>query len=87
MSKAGKIVKSGAGQGGPTKWEAALLAAQFEAVILKEFGDPRKVLTMENTSVHPPSENEVLVKMLMAPINPSDINMIEGTYHNKSLLL
>jgi hypothetical protein len=32
MSKAGKIVKSGAGQGGPTKWEAALLAAQFEEV-------------------------------------------------------
>ena len=32
MSKAGKRVKSGAGQGGPAKWEAALLAAQFEEV-------------------------------------------------------
>ena len=56
-------------------------SGEIKSVILKEFGDPRKVLTMENTSVHPPSENEVLVKMLMAPINPSDINMIEGTYH------
>jgi NADPH:quinone reductase-like Zn-dependent oxidoreductase len=25
-------------------------------------------------------DDEVLVKMLFAPINPSDINMIEGTY-------
>ena len=32
MSKAGKRVKSGAGQGGPAKWEATLLAAQFEEV-------------------------------------------------------
>ena len=32
MSKAGKRVTSGAGQGGPEKWEAALLAAQFEEV-------------------------------------------------------
>lgn len=32
MSKAGKRVKSGTGQGGPAKWEAALLAAQFEEV-------------------------------------------------------
>lgn len=57
-----------------------------KSIILKEFGDPRKVLAMENTSFHPPSENEVLVKMLMAPINPSDINMIEGTYHIKPKL-
>lgn len=26
------------------------------------------------------SENEVLVKMLAAPINPSDINVLQGTY-------
>lgn len=32
MSKAGKRGKSAAGQGGPAKWEAALLAAQFEEV-------------------------------------------------------
>ena len=25
-------------------------------------------------------DNEVLVKMVMAPINPADINMIEGVY-------
>ncbi|XP_071151563.1 sperm-associated antigen 17-like isoform X2 [Mytilus edulis] len=30
MSKAGKRVKSGGGQGGPAKWEAGLLAAVFE---------------------------------------------------------
>lgn len=34
MSKAGKRVKSGGGQGGPAKWEAGLLAAVFEEVNL-----------------------------------------------------
>ncbi|XP_052088948.1 enoyl-[acyl-carrier-protein] reductase, mitochondrial-like [Mytilus californianus] len=54
---------------------------ETEAVMLKEFGDPRKVLSLEKIPVQHPSDDEVFVKMLMAPINPSDINMIEGTYH------
>lgn len=54
---------------------------ETEAVMLKDFGDPKKVLSLEKILVHDPSDDEVLVKMLMAPINPSDINMIEGTYH------
>ncbi|XP_014768198.1 enoyl-[acyl-carrier-protein] reductase, mitochondrial [Octopus bimaculoides] len=51
------------------------------AVVYEENGDPKKVLKSKE---HPlPSkikDNDVLVKMLMSPINPSDINMIEGTY-------
>lgn len=35
---------------------------------------------LEKQVLPPISKNQVLVKMLMAPINPSDINMIEGTY-------
>lgn len=57
------------------------------AITFSEFGDPRKVLKKETVSI--PSRlrsSEILVKMLMAPINPSDINMIEGTYHIRPAL-
>ena len=48
----------------------------------KEHGDPNSVLYLENCQVSKTLKpTEVLVKMLMAPINPSDINMVEGTYH------
>ncbi|KAK3096960.1 hypothetical protein FSP39_005116 [Pinctada imbricata] len=46
-----------------------------------EFGDPRKVLySKEKPIPENLGSTECLVKWLMAPINPSDINMIEGTY-------
>ncbi len=30
--------------------------------------------------------NEVFVKMEAAPINPADINLIEGTYHHLKMV-
>ncbi|XP_050390539.1 enoyl-[acyl-carrier-protein] reductase, mitochondrial-like [Patella vulgata] len=56
-------------------------------VIINEFGNPNNVL--EGVSVQLPSKigpNQMLVKVLMSPINPSDINMIEGTYHIRPAL-
>ncbi|GFR88421.1 enoyl-[acyl-carrier-protein] reductase, mitochondrial [Elysia marginata] len=45
------------------------------------FGEPKSVLQARDvelsSSIRP---RQVLVKMLMAPINPSDVNMMEGTY-------
>lgn len=54
------------------------------AVIYKEYGDPNKVLQSEEQTLPTRLQSdEILVKMLMAPVNPSDINMIEGTYFLK----
>jgi trans-2-enoyl-CoA reductase len=51
------------------------------AAVYHQHGNARNVVKLENiplpNSLKP---NEVLVKMLAAPINPADINMIEGTY-------
>ncbi|XP_061177201.1 enoyl-[acyl-carrier-protein] reductase, mitochondrial-like [Saccostrea echinata] len=53
-----------------------------QAIMYSKQGDPNSVLYLENSQILPAlKDNEVLVKMKMAPINPSDINMIEGTYH------
>lgn len=43
-----------------------------------EFGAPEKVLRIRSTEIKSPADSEVLVKVLVAPINPADINIIQG---------
>lgn len=45
-----------------------------------EYGDPLQVLRRHEEPLVPPKDAEVLVKMLLAPINPADINTIQGTH-------
>ncbi|XP_065091930.1 enoyl-[acyl-carrier-protein] reductase, mitochondrial [Ochlerotatus camptorhynchus] len=45
-----------------------------------EFGDPAKVIQVLEETVSYPANGEVLVKTLGAPINPADINTIQGKY-------
>lgn len=60
----------------------SMSSIQSQAVMYKGHGDPNAMLYLENSQVPTAlKETEVLVKMKMSPINPSDINMIEGTYH------
>lgn len=49
-------------------------------MIYTNHGDPSQVVKLEPLELPPVSANSVMVKMLAAPINPSDINMIQGTY-------
>lgn len=55
-------------------------ALNINATILQvdEFGEPHKVVKAHQQQINAPNDNEVLVKMLVAPINPADINMIQG---------
>ncbi|MEO6053141.1 MAG: 2-enoyl thioester reductase domain-containing protein [Chthoniobacterales bacterium] len=50
------------------------------AVRYSERGNPLEVTNLESVSLRKPSKDEVLVRMLYAPINPADINTLEGTY-------
>lgn len=43
-------------------------------------GSPAEVLQLEPFDPPAPQRHEVLVRMLYAPINPADLNFIEGTY-------
>lgn len=43
-------------------------------------GRPQDVLSLEPCDVPAPQRHEVLVQMLYAPINPADLNFIEGNY-------
>lgn len=57
-----------------------LEASDCRALRYNRHGDPSQVVHLESVELGPVGASEVLVKMLAAPINPSDINMIQGTY-------
>ncbi|MDQ0857837.1 zinc-dependent alcohol dehydrogenase family protein [Bacillus sp. V2I10] len=48
-----------------------------------EFGSPKNVLKVEYKRIEPPKDNEVIVRMLARPINPSDLIPIRGAYSHR----
>ncbi|WP_395746766.1 MDR family NADPH-dependent oxidoreductase [Prosthecobacter sp.] len=43
-------------------------------------GNPAEVLQLQERELTPPEGHEVRVRMRYAPVNPADLNFIEGTY-------
>ncbi|WP_042472542.1 zinc-dependent alcohol dehydrogenase family protein [Bacillus ndiopicus] len=56
---------------------------QAKYLAFSEFGEPKEVLKIHNTMIEPPESNEVLVRMLARPINPSDLIPIRGSYAHR----
>jgi NADPH:quinone reductase-like Zn-dependent oxidoreductase len=52
----------------------------MQAIRFHEFGKPKEVLRLESLQLPPLAEGEVRLRMLAAPVNPADLNLIEGTY-------
>ncbi len=63
-----------------TKGEGFLKA---KCLKFNEFGNPQEVLKVEYKDIQPPKENEVLVRMVARPINPSDLIPIRGAYSHR----
>ncbi|XP_059805282.1 enoyl-[acyl-carrier-protein] reductase, mitochondrial isoform X2 [Hypanus sabinus] len=59
---------------------SAAARRQCEALVYHRHGDPVDVIQLERINLSQPGDNDVRIKMLAAPINPSDINMMQGTY-------
>ncbi|KAM4601479.1 enoyl-[acyl-carrier-protein] reductase, mitochondrial [Polymixia lowei] len=55
-------------------------AKECTALLYRKHGDPSQVVQLEDMDLTSIGAKDVLVKMLAAPINPSDINMVQGTY-------
>ncbi|SDE41157.1 NADPH:quinone reductase [Paenibacillus sp. UNCCL117] len=51
-----------------------------------EFGRPREVLKLEHCRPEPPGPGELLVRMKLSPINPSDLIPIRGAYAHRIAL-
>ncbi|KAF0312014.1 Enoyl-[acyl-carrier-protein] reductase, mitochondrial [Amphibalanus amphitrite] len=57
---------------------ASVLCKRLE---FKEYGDPMEVISKVEEEISDDLQpNEVLVKMLAAPLNPADINTVQGKY-------
>src|SRR6266436_2900358 len=64
---------------------AALLANR--AIVYTANGPPPSVLSARTfPSLHLPLANTLNIKYLLAPVNPADINVIEGVYPSKPSL-
>jgi len=50
------------------------------ALVFHEHGEPLNVLRLEEIEVPAPQPDEVLIEVLASPINPANLNAIEGTY-------
>jgi NADPH:quinone reductase-like Zn-dependent oxidoreductase len=49
-------------------------------LVFRQTGKPTEVLEKQAFSPSPPQSGEVLARILAAPVNPADLNTIEGTY-------
>ena len=56
---------------------------QSAALVYSSYGEPRDKLYLHKYSISPPSRTSITLRMLAAPINPSDVNQIQGSYPTK----
>ena len=56
----------------------AKFSTAAKSVTYSEHGKITKVLKVTEQNLADPSGSEVLIKMLAAPINPADFNMVRG---------
>lgn len=52
----------------------------MKRLAFSRFGPPAEVLELQLIDLPPLAEGEVRLKILAAPVNPADLNFIEGTY-------
>jgi mitochondrial enoyl-[acyl-carrier protein] reductase / trans-2-enoyl-CoA reductase len=53
---------------------------KVSAIVISEHGEPASVAKLSDMELLPPAEHEVRVRVLLAPINPADINVLQGKY-------
>jgi len=56
------------------------MSKNINAVVYEKHGNPPEVLHVESRPCPRPATGEAIVKMHAAPINPADLNQIEGKY-------
>lgn len=52
----------------------------MKAVVFEKFGEPVEVLSVKDVPIPEPGPGEVRVRMLMCPINPSELLVVRGRY-------
>jgi mitochondrial enoyl-[acyl-carrier protein] reductase / trans-2-enoyl-CoA reductase len=58
-------------------------ASSGRAIVYSSYGNPIETVKLIRYEVPEPANDQVQVKLLAAPINPADINQIEGVYPSR----
>src|SRR5438105_13879225 len=56
------------------------MSKTIKAIVYERHGNPADVLQIQTEAWPKPAADEAVVEMRAAPINPADINAIEGKY-------
>lgn len=56
---------------------------QAKALTLSDYGEPKDVLSLHTHSISPAHGDLLTLKFLASPINPADINQVQGVYPSK----
>jgi mitochondrial enoyl-[acyl-carrier protein] reductase / trans-2-enoyl-CoA reductase len=62
------------------------MSRSIKAIVYQAHGKPEEVLRLEEQKLPAPAADEALVRVLAAPINPADLNQIEGKYPIRAAL-
>ncbi len=54
--------------------------SKVRTIVFHQYGAPAEVARVEEREIGAPDRGEVRVRLLAAPINPADLNVIEGKY-------
>ncbi|XP_039090013.1 enoyl-[acyl-carrier-protein] reductase, mitochondrial isoform X2 [Hyaena hyaena] len=74
------LVAPGRGWYAAAPYSASAEPTGVRALVYEHHGDPAKVVELKKLELTAVGGSDIHVKMLAAPINPSDINMIQGNY-------
>jgi trans-2-enoyl-CoA reductase len=56
---------------------------QAKALVVKDYGEPKDILSLHTHSISPAHSNLLTLRFLASPINPADINQLQGVYPSK----
>ena len=56
---------------------------QAKALAFQKYGEPKETLSLHGHSISPAHSNLLTLRFLASPINPADINQIQGVYPSK----
>ncbi|KAJ0415550.1 hypothetical protein BJY00DRAFT_293337, partial [Aspergillus carlsbadensis] len=56
---------------------------QAKALVYSKYGEPRDVIQLHKHSISAPHGTQVNLRLLAAPLNPADVNQIQGVYPSK----
>ena len=79
----GRCLRIETGRSHQRRWISAYGYEQAKALTFKNYGEPKEILSLHSPSISPAHANLLTLRFLASPINPADINQLQGVYPSK----